>query len=81
MYTNIVFRHTAAMFCSQRLNVYFLFPLTAGYNNVEVAQFLLDQGADVNARDKGGLIPLHNASSYGVGYLSFVIKFLIYSAL
>ncbi|KAJ8025370.1 Tankyrase-1 [Holothuria leucospilota] len=39
--------------------------LAAGYNNVDVAQFLLDQGADVNARDKGGLIPLHNASSYG----------------
>ena len=38
----------------------------AGYNNVEVAEFLLENGADVNAQDKGGLIPLHNASSYGV---------------
>ena len=38
----------------------------AGYNNVEVADYLLEHGADVNARDKGGLIPLHNASSYGV---------------
>lgn len=37
----------------------------AGYNNLEVAEFLLEQGADVNAQDKGGLIPLHNASSYG----------------
>lgn len=44
------------------LNVIF----TAGYNNVEVAEFLLENGADVNAQDKGGLIPLHNASSYGV---------------
>ena len=38
------------------------------YNNViliQVAEFLLEQGADVNAQDKGGLIPLHNASSYG----------------
>ncbi|VVC35473.1 Hypothetical protein CINCED_3A004169 [Cinara cedri] len=39
--------------------------LAAGYNNLEVTEFLLAQGADVNARDKGGLIPLHNASSYG----------------
>jgi tankyrase len=38
----------------------------AGYNNVEVAEFLLENGADVNVQDKGGLIPLHNASSYGV---------------
>lgn len=37
----------------------------AGYNNLEVAEFLLERGADVNAQDKGGLIPLHNASSYG----------------
>lgn len=37
----------------------------AGYNNYEVAEFLLEMGADVNAQDKGGLIPLHNASSYG----------------
>ncbi|KAG8226948.1 hypothetical protein J437_LFUL004666 [Ladona fulva] len=39
--------------------------LAAGYNNLEVAEFLLESGADVNAQDKGGLIPLHNASSYG----------------
>ncbi|CAG0880158.1 unnamed protein product [Darwinula stevensoni] len=39
--------------------------LAAGYNNLEIAQFLLESGADVNAQDKGGLIPLHNASSYG----------------
>ncbi|KAM3178881.1 hypothetical protein ACTXT7_001711 [Hymenolepis weldensis] len=39
--------------------------LAAGYNNLEVAEFLLAAGADVNAQDKGGLIPLHNASSYG----------------
>ena len=31
----------------------------------QVAEYLLEQGADVNAQDKGGLIPLHNASSYG----------------
>lgn len=38
---------------------------SAGYNNLEVAEYLLEHGADVNAQDKGGLIPLHNASSYG----------------
>lgn len=41
------------------------FATLAGYNNFEVAEFLLESGADVNAQDKGGLIPLHNASSYG----------------
>lgn len=39
---------------------------SAGYNNLEVAEYLLEHGADVNAQDKGGLIPLHNAASYGV---------------
>lgn len=40
--------------------------LTAGYNNLEVAEYLLQHGAEVNSQDKGGLIPLHNAASYGV---------------
>lgn len=44
-----------------------LHPSSAGYNNLEVAEYLLEHGADVNAQDKGGLIPLHNAASYGVG--------------
>uniref|UniRef100_A0A665VYG3 Poly [ADP-ribose] polymerase n=1 Tax=Echeneis naucrates TaxID=173247 RepID=A0A665VYG3_ECHNA len=39
--------------------------LAAGYNNLEVAQYLLQHGAEVNSQDKGGLIPLHNAASYG----------------
>lgn len=39
---------------------------SAGYNHLDVVEYLLEHGADVNARDKGGLIPLHNASSYGV---------------
>ena len=47
------------------------FSFSAGYNNVEVAEFLLENGADVNAQDKGGLIPLHNASSYGVSLFSY----------
>lgn len=47
-------------------HVYKIFVPTAGYNNLEVAEYLLEHGADVNAQDKGGLIPLHNAASYGV---------------
>lgn len=39
--------------------------LAAGYNNYEVAEYLLENGADVNATDRGGLISLHNASSFG----------------
>ena len=46
----------------------------AGYNNVDVSEFLLENGADVNAQDKGGLIPLHNASSYGVSRISVAVK-------
>uniref|UniRef100_A0A2R5LDL0 Poly [ADP-ribose] polymerase n=2 Tax=Ornithodoros turicata TaxID=34597 RepID=A0A2R5LDL0_9ACAR len=37
----------------------------AGYNRVSVVEHLLQQGADVHAKDKGGLVPLHNACSYG----------------
>ncbi|XP_023698133.1 poly [ADP-ribose] polymerase tankyrase-2 isoform X2 [Paramormyrops kingsleyae] len=39
--------------------------LAAGYNNLEVAEYLLQHDAEVNSQDKGGLIPLHNAASYG----------------
>lgn len=42
-----------------------IFSVLAGYNNLEVAELLVERGAEVDARDKGGLIPLHNASSYG----------------
>ncbi|OXB59005.1 hypothetical protein ASZ78_002489, partial [Callipepla squamata] len=57
----------------------FLFPVlfsAAGYNNLEVAEYLLEHGADVNAQDKGGLIPLHNAASYGhVDIAALLIKY------
>ena len=36
-----------------------------GYNRVGVVEYLLNSGADVHAKDKGGLVPLHNACSYG----------------
>uniref|UniRef100_A0A671KRW8 Poly [ADP-ribose] polymerase n=1 Tax=Sinocyclocheilus anshuiensis TaxID=1608454 RepID=A0A671KRW8_9TELE len=39
--------------------------LAAAYNNLEVAEYLLQHGAEVNSQDKGGLIPLNNAASYG----------------
>ncbi|XP_026171807.1 poly [ADP-ribose] polymerase tankyrase-2-like isoform X2 [Mastacembelus armatus] len=45
--------------------------LAAGYNNLEVAEYLLQHGAEVNSQDKGGLIPLHNAASYGLLLSSF----------
>ncbi|GLD63224.1 tankyrase-2-like protein [Lates japonicus] len=46
--------------------------LAAGYNNLEVAEYLLQHGAEVDSQDKGGLIPLHNAASYGlILFLSF----------
>lgn len=44
--------------------------LAAGYNHLPVAECLLNAGADTVVRDKGGLIPLHNAASYGVELFS-----------
>ena len=44
----------------------YLFLFAAGYNHLDVVEYLLESEADVNAKDKGGLIPLHNAASYGV---------------
>jgi tankyrase len=39
--------------------------LAAGYNYIDIAEYLLKMNANIQARDKGGLIPLHNAASYG----------------
>ena len=33
--------------------------LAAGYNHLEIAQFLLENGSDANAIDKGGLIGMY----------------------
>lgn len=63
-------------FSNRYLYIFFSLSLLAGYNNVEVAEYLLERGADVNAQDKGGLIPLHNASSYGVSNLQLVVLVL-----
>ncbi|XP_078251401.1 uncharacterized protein LOC144590911 [Rhinoraja longicauda] len=37
----------------------------AGFGRKDVVDFLLQNGANVHARDDGGLIPLHNACSFG----------------
>eukprot|EP01136_Pigoraptor_vietnamica_P027724 Opistho-1_new@84366 len=37
----------------------------AGYGRAAVVEFLLERGANVLARDEGGLAPLHNACSFG----------------
>lgn len=36
-----------------------------GFGRRDVVEYLLERGADVHARDDGGLISLHNACSFG----------------
>lgn len=36
-----------------------------GFGRKDVVEYLLQNGANVQARDDGGLIPLHNACSFG----------------
>lgn len=36
-----------------------------GFGRKDVVEHLLSVGANINARDDGGLIPLHNACSFG----------------
>ena len=43
----------------------FCFGLWAGFGRKDVVEHLLENGANVHARDDGGLIPLHNACSFG----------------
>lgn len=33
----------------------------SGYNRISIVEFLLENGAEVHASDKGGLVPIHNA--------------------
>lgn len=40
-------------------------PLDSGFGRKDVVDHLLQTGANVHARDDGGLIPLHNACSFG----------------
>ncbi len=48
----------------------------AGYNRLAVVEVLLKFGADVHAKDKGGLVPLHNACSYGHAKVSARIFYI-----
>jgi ankyrin repeat protein len=48
-----------------------LLHLAAGYNHLKVAELLLANGARTQTRDNGGLVPLHNAASYGVIFLLY----------
>lgn len=43
----------------------FLIVSLAGFGRKDVVEHLLENGANVHARDDGGLIPLHNACSFG----------------
>ncbi|KAL5021722.1 hypothetical protein ScPMuIL_000877 [Solemya velum] len=40
--------------------------LAAGYNRTRIVQILIEHGSDVHAKDKGGLVPLHNAVPMGI---------------
>jgi len=37
----------------------------AGYNHIEIAQLLIDEGASLAAKDSMGNTPLHYAAGYG----------------
>ena len=39
--------------------------LAAGYNHLDIAEYFLQMNANAEIKDKGGLICLHNAASYG----------------
>lgn len=42
-----------------------LLHIAAGFGRHTIVHYLLNKGAECNAKDKGGLAPLHNASCYG----------------
>lgn len=42
-----------------------LLHIAAGFGRQTIVHYLLNKGAKCNAKDKGGLAPLHNASCYG----------------
>lgn len=47
------------------MRITFLCTDLTGYGRREVVEFLLSTGASIQARDDGGLHPLHNACSFG----------------
>jgi ankyrin repeat protein len=49
-----------------------------GYGRREVVEFLLAAGASIQARDDGGLHPLHNACSFGHADVVRIIILFVY---
>ena len=49
----------------------------AGFGRKDVVEHLLQCGANVHAQDDGGLIPLHNACSFGHAEVVQVIAVII----
>ena len=49
------------------------------YLYTRIVELLLQHGADVHAKDKGGLVPLHNACSYGHFEVGFKLMISIES--
>ena len=39
--------------------------IACGFGRLDIVDFLISKKADLNAKDKGGLAPLHNATCYG----------------
>lgn len=69
---------TVCMSVANRFLVKGIIIHAAGYNHLDVVEYLLERGADVNAKDKGGLIPLHNASSFGVRICQYITYICVY---
>ena len=53
----------------------FFSKMQLGYGRREAVEHLLAMGANVLARDDGGLIPLHNACSFGHAEVSLFYFF------
>ena len=69
-------RFTSTLNCPRHVTTLDSSFLFAGYGRREAVEILLNAGATVHARDDGGLIPLHNAASYGhVDIAALLIKF------
>lgn len=60
----------------QGRNLIFLY-LVVGYNNLEVVEYFLEYGVDVNVQDKGGLIFFYNVVFYG--YVDIVVLLIKYN--
>lgn len=54
-----------ARFIDKKLNHITALHRAAAYNQLEVAKFLISEGARVDATDNRGQIPLHNAAEFG----------------